>query len=173
MTKIYECLQQLIGLQLTYTTRAANMECFKFGHLLSTDNNNKQINIGEIALHLQCPWRLTNDIQILVADNDLFEQENPNAEYDEDFEWDKKMGNLRDIKLDKILKIEGLIVVAILTDNFGGFEIAFNDKIKLTAFPNLSSKAEGNEFWRLIDNRTLSKKHFVVTTNGIIQSDLN
>ena len=102
-------LQQLIGLPLTRTTRAANMECLKFGQLLIADKENNQINIGEFGLHLQCPWRLTNDSQILVADNDLFEQPDENADYDPDFEWDKTMANLRDRKLDNILKTEGLL----------------------------------------------------------------
>ena len=77
------------------------------------------------------------------------------------------MANLRDIKLDYILKTEKLIVTTVASNKFGGFEIIFNGNIKLTVFPNLSSKADGNEFWRLLDNRPTSKSHFVVTTNGI------
>ena len=171
MTTINEHLQQLIALHLTRTTRAANMECFKFGHLLNADKGSNQIDIGEFGLHLQCPWRLTNENQILVADSDLYEQPDENAGYDEDFEWDKTMANLRDIKLDRILKTEKLIVSTVVSDNFGGFEIIFNDNIKLTVFPNRSSKAYGNEFWRLLDNRPTSKSHFVVTTNGIEKDD--
>jgi len=147
------------------------MECLKFGELFSTDRKNNQINIGEFGLHLQCCWRLTNDNQILVASNDLFEQADENADYNEDFEWDTIMGNLRDVKLENILKTNRLLVEKIVSDNFRGFEISFSDKIKLTVFPNVSSQANGNEFWRLLDNKPTNKNHFVVTTRGIEEED--
>ena len=86
MITIDKPLEQLIGLHLSRTTRAANMECLKFGHLLTDDKGNNQINIGEFGLHLQCPWRLTNDNQILLADSDLFEQPDEKADYDLDFQ---------------------------------------------------------------------------------------
>lgn len=57
--------QELVGLRLTKTTRAANMECLKFGHMLETNKAGQRIEISELALHLQSPWRFTSDTNIL------------------------------------------------------------------------------------------------------------
>ena len=45
------------------------MECLKFGIVYRTDKDGKQNNVGEFALHLQCPWRLTNENEIIVGPN--------------------------------------------------------------------------------------------------------
>ena len=72
--KINQILLALVGLPLTRTTRAANMECLKFGTLFQTDKNGETYNVGELELHLQCPWRLANDNEIIVGNGDLYEQ---------------------------------------------------------------------------------------------------
>jgi hypothetical protein len=64
-------LQQLIGLRLSGSTRAANMECLKFGELHQLEKSGEEILIGDFALHLQCPWRFTDDRNILIGSLDV------------------------------------------------------------------------------------------------------
>ena len=90
-------IQELIGLNLTQTSRSSNMECLKFGF----KTNDKNQNIGEFGLHIQTDWRIINEEKILIGSNDLFE---PDSENQSESDFDYETGNLRDQKLDKIIK---------------------------------------------------------------------
>jgi hypothetical protein len=162
--KITSALSQLIGLDLSRVTRAANMQCFHFGTL--TIINEKKAEC-EFTIDIQCHWRITNDSQIIVGYSDLYEPIEEDAEYDENFDYDIIGGNLRDIKLDNLLKEKKLTVENVLADNFGGFEIKFSNSFILTIFPTLTRKYEYGEFWRLLDNKNKNIHHFVVGTFGI------
>jgi hypothetical protein len=165
-SKIEQILKQLVGFEITKTTRSGATECLKFGTKFRNDHKGIERQIGAFALHLQCPWRFTKDNKILVGDNDLFEQTDETGEYNEDFNWDIQGGNLRDVKLMNLLKSRGLVVKSIEVDDFGGFELAFPKNIKLKVFPTLSSKSTYSEYWRLLDNRNNESKHFVVGPLG-------
>jgi hypothetical protein len=162
-------LTQLVGLKLTTTTRAANMECLKFGHLFETDKSGQQIQIGEFALHLQCPWRFTSETKILIGSIDLYEPVDESAEYDEYFDWDKPNGNLRDVKLQELIKTQNLTTLSVVADTFGGFEVLFSNRIKLSVFPAYSKADEYSEYWRLLSNILANKNHFVVNGSGVLQ----
>lgn len=164
---INEKLHELIGLEWVKTTRASNMECLKFGTLYSFDNKGIRRQFGQFGLHLQCPWRITKKDLILVGSDDLYEQPNEIDEYDENFNWDVQGGNLRDVKLESLLKCGKYIVSSVKADIFGGFELVFNDNLKLTVFPILSSKSRYSEYWRILDNRNEKREHFVVGALGI------
>ncbi|MCW3105546.1 MAG: Uncharacterized protein JWQ09_52 [Segetibacter sp.] len=163
--KINKILSDLIGLPLTRTTRAANIECLKFGSVYRTDKDGGKNNIGEFALHLTCPWRLTNETHIIVGSDDLYQQADETAEYDEDYNYHEFNANLRDVKLDKLINENKLSIVSANADKYGGLEICFDNNIKLTVFPDLTSKAD-NEYWRLIDFRNERSKHLESWSTG-------
>jgi hypothetical protein len=167
INKIRNVLKQLVGFEFTRTTRATNMECFKFGIFYQLDRKGIQRQVGEFDIHLQCPWRITKDDTILVGSDDLTEQPDETAKYDENFDWDVQGGNLRDIKLEKFLNSDKYVVESVVVDNFGGFELFFNNNTRLTVFPTLSCKSEYSEYWRLLDHRDENKNHFVVGSLGI------
>ncbi|GHV43885.1 hypothetical protein FACS1894180_4310 [Bacteroidia bacterium] len=166
--EIAKVLKQLIGYKLTRSTRMGATECLKFGILYSIDHKGIEWQIGEFAIHLQCPWRITKNDTLIVGSDDVSEQPDENAEYDENFNWDIQGGNLRDVKLQSFIKLGKCMVQSITTDDFGGFELTFIDNIKLTVFPALSSKNFG-EHWRLLDNRNGTKCHYVIDTCGVTQ----
>jgi hypothetical protein len=164
--KIEQHLQHLIGLKLTSSSRAANMECLKFGDLLLERNSaGEEFQIGEYGLHLQCPWRITDESKILIGWLDLYEPIDENAEYDENFDWDRPNGNLRDSKIHELIKGKDLLVTFVVADNFGGFDLLFNGKMKLSVFPAYSKSDEYSEHWRLL-SRT-PKYHFVVSNSDV------
>jgi hypothetical protein len=160
--KIEQTLKQLIGLEFTRATRAGSTECLKFGILYRLNHKCIKEQIGKFDIHLQCPWRITKGNIILIGSDDLTEQPKENAEYDENFDWDVQGGNLRDIKLEAFFNYGKYFVKSVKVDDFGGFELNFNDDVKLSVFPALSAKSEYSEFWRLLDNREKSNNHFVV-----------
>ena len=165
--EIEQKLQQLVGYEFTRTTRAANMECLKFGVLYRDDYKGIERQVGEFGIHLQCPWRITKDNTLLIGSDDLVAQPDETAEYDENFEWDIQGGNLRDVKLKSFLNSGKYIVKSVSADYFGGFELCFNDNVKLTSFPASTSKFVYSEYWRLLDNRNEDSEHFVVNSYGI------
>ena len=60
--QIKKTLEQLVGLELTRTTRAGATECIKFGMLYRiVDRTGLERQIGEFGIHLQCPWRITQN----------------------------------------------------------------------------------------------------------------
>ena len=153
-------IQELIGLNLTQTSRSSNMECLKFGFKA----NDKNQNIGEFGLHIQTDWRIINEGNILVGSSDLFE---PNFENQSELDFDYETGNLRDEKLEAIIKSDNLIVSKIEIDKVGGLTILFKNQTELQIIPTNSSKSEYNEFWRLIDNRKPKTEHIVSRIDGI------
>jgi len=168
--EINKILQDLIGLPLTRTTRAANMECLKFGTIFRTEKDGTKNNIGEFALHLQCPWRLTNENEIIVGNGDLYQQADETADYDENYDYFEFNANLRDVRLDKLIKDKTITIISAKADKFGGLEICFENNITLTVFPDLASKAD-NENWRLIDFRNEKSKHLESWTTGYETND--
>ncbi|MEM9868776.1 MAG: hypothetical protein AAF765_13870 [Bacteroidota bacterium] len=153
-------IQELIGLNLTQTSRSSNMECLKFGFKA----NDKNQNIGEFGLHIQTDWRIINEGNILVGSRDLFE---PNSENQSELDFVYETGNLRDEKLEAIIKSDNLIVSKIEIDKVGGLTIQFKNQMELQIIPTNSSKSEYNEFWRLIDNRKPETEHIVSRIDGI------
>ncbi len=141
------------------------MECLKFGTLYIEDKKGDIFNYGELGLHLQCPWRLTNDNEIIVGSNDLYEQADETADYDENFNWEEFDANFRDVKLGKFITEKEHIVTSAIADKFGGLQICFDNNVLLTIFPVIASKAN-NEYWRLLDNRNETKNHYVSKSTG-------
>jgi hypothetical protein len=173
--KINNILRDLIGLPLNPTTRAANMQMFSFGAIINitlTSPKKGPISksVGEFALHLQCPWRLTNENEIIVGSGDLYQQADEIAEYDENYNYYELNANLRDVKLDKLINENKLSVISINADKFGGLEICFDNNIKLNVFPDLASKAD-NEYWRLIDFKNEKSKYIESWSTGYETSD--
>ena len=125
MKKIKNTLEQLVGLELTRTTRAGATECIKFGILYGVvDRSGIERQIGKFGIHLQCPWRITQGDILLVGSDDVVEQPDETAEYDEFFDWDVQMGNLRDVRMANFLNSGKYIVESVDSDDFGGFELS-------------------------------------------------
>jgi hypothetical protein len=166
LNSVNKTLSDIVGLPLARTTRTVDMECIKFGTLLKPLINKDIVNVGLYGIHLQCPWRITDSNGIIVANNDLYEPVNEDAEYDEDFDWDIIMGNLRDVKMESVISKNELYVMSAQADIFGGLEILFENSMKLSVFPNATRKSEYTEFWRLLDNRNEKSKHLVSLSTG-------
>jgi len=165
--QIKKVLEQLLGFEFTRTRRTACTECLHFGTLFRKDHKGIERQVGEFGIHLQCPWRITKGNGMIVGSDDVWEQPDENADYDENFNWDVQGGNLRDVRMAAFFNSGKYVVQSVKVDDFGGFELSFNDNVKLTVFPASSNRNFFSEYWRLLDNRDENKKHFVVTPLGI------
>ncbi|MCI0499591.1 MAG: hypothetical protein L0Y36_07920, partial [Planctomycetales bacterium] len=91
-------IKPLIGLQLSYVRRAADMCNFGFGQVRPVEKG----TVAEYALHVQCPWRIESSEGIVTGRLDLWEP----AELveGEDIEsWDYERGNLQDVLINELL----------------------------------------------------------------------
>jgi hypothetical protein len=71
-TEIESATLTLHGKALWRCLRAADMAMFDFGkRRISPDFRGNPREVGDLALHVQCAWRITRDDLVLVGSNDL------------------------------------------------------------------------------------------------------
>jgi hypothetical protein len=88
--EIQKAIEVLIGKPMWNCTRAGDMACFQFGERTeASTGKGMPIQIGEYALHLQCPWRLVKEDAIIMAALDVYHPRVGNEEADvRDFDWE-------------------------------------------------------------------------------------
>ncbi len=157
---IKKVLKDLIGLKLTNIRRIGYMMCIQFGYQYYQDKDGNECNLGEFTFHIEIPWRFTNESVILIGSNDIYKPIDENALWEENFDPDGSNGNLRDYKIDNMMKEFELFVQDVKLDNYGGLDILFNHEITFTVFPNESVRIN-DEHWRLMDfrNAELDEKY--------------
>ena len=96
----------------------------------------KYKKMSEYGLHLQCPWRITREDEIIVASADFY------VEYN-----DKTLFDLKIPELNKYLAENEVIVTDVETDVFGDLRVITNTNMILEVFVHSSYK---REFWRLL-----------------------
>ncbi len=70
--QILEHIKPLVGLQLSFARRAADMRNFGFGKIRAVKNG----TVADYALHIQCPWRIESTEGIVTGRLDLWERPN-------------------------------------------------------------------------------------------------
>jgi hypothetical protein len=141
-------LSALVGLPLWALGRAADLAWFEFGDRRTVLSHlGKEKLVGDYALHIQCPWRITRDDKIITGRGDIFctpeESEEP---IPADFDWQK--GN----RFDRIIAAlfdhqpRQFTVQGVQAGGVGSLVIELEDGYKLEVFPHDS---ESGEHWRL------------------------
>ena len=91
----------MIGLEWTIARLAANMNVFGFGPVRETETRFGRGTVGEFALHIQCPWRLTGPRGLITGRVDLYEWGGQDSEPDE---WSHEDGlSLQTARLNVVL----------------------------------------------------------------------
>jgi hypothetical protein len=165
-TEIERATLSLNGKALWRCLRAADMAMFDFGkRRASLDFWGNPREVGDLALHVQCAWRITQDDRVLVGSNDLYYP----ADYDEnnarspEFDWERDP-NRRDKLLASMFEngTKEFLVQKVEVGLAGSLHIALSGNLFLEVFPNDSLTGE---HWRLFEPD--KKGHFVVTGSGI------
>lgn len=166
--RIEQALQVLIGLPLRSAGRAADLVWFQFGNLQESVQSNKQEPVvGEYALHVQCAWRISGPVGIIVGSDDCYFSagDDPFRDYP-NFDWDQPGANRCDERIAMFFQFRANavpIVDAVQVDRTGGFRLDLSGEISLEVFPNHSLM---NEYWRLL-RPSSDEQHFVVTGQGV------
>ena len=120
--------------------------------------------VGDFALHIQCPWRIETDNEILTGRADLWKpcELREDISYDD---WDyEKEGNLQDRRIEEFFsKNENVIVESAVVQSNGSFALTFRGGYRLVVFPSGSV----GENWRLF--RPSSDEPHLVVCGGSIE----
>lgn len=159
-------LSQLLNLPLLSIGRAHCLIWIHFGEwLIQPDRHGGTRTVGTWALHIECPWRLTNKYGIVTGAGDRWLPPNLSEDSDEwDYEFDPNTERTQlDLKMQQFAsQNKGVRIKCVQTDNTGGFRLSFEHGTELEVFPTNSQDVD---FWRLFQpgNET---EHFVVTGTG-------
>jgi hypothetical protein len=144
---IQGAMSALAGLPLWALGRAADLAWFEFGERRTVRThlgNEKQV--GDYALHIQCPWRITRGDKIITGRGDIFcTPEESDLPTPEDFDW--QTGNRFDrIVVELFEQRSGQFTVhSVQVGEAGSLAIVLDDGYKLEVFPHDS---ESGEHWR-------------------------
>jgi hypothetical protein len=158
--EIDRAMQVLVGKAVWRCTRAADMACFDFGTrrtVAALRSGTKEV--GQYALHVQCPWRITQEERIVVGSQDLYYPAHyqTGQEIPAEFDWDR-VPNLRDKLLSELFeKQESLVVREIYVALAGRVGMLLSDGLVFDILPTDSHV----ERWRLFEPGQ-NKRHFVV-----------
>ncbi|MEJ2215898.1 MAG: hypothetical protein P8099_04710 [Gemmatimonadota bacterium] len=164
-------LARLVGLPLWAVGRAADLVWWQFGErVVAPTARDPDRIVGELALHLQCPWRFTAGTSIVAGADDLYCPADPAVPL-YDFDWTAS----RDSVLDRILnafsnRFGEPRVVGVEVDDFGGFALRFEHELSLAVFPDSANGRPFREMWRLFEPGR-DTNHFVVGNSGLQPSD--
>ena len=141
-----EYFKQLRGAKLSAVGRCANMAWLIF----------QRANGVMYSLHIQCPFRLTKENTILLANGDMYVAAN---QVDEPLiDWDVNGINLFDKRAEVLPKEGDFVVCKVSISRYSDLCIRFENKSILRVF--ISNSADGEQ-WRLFEKSDSAKEHLV------------
>jgi hypothetical protein len=136
------------------------MLCIHFGELRSVvDRRGNNRQVGEWALHLQCPWRFVQFGDLVLASSDFYYDAETGEKLDRDSDQESVFH--RNMKRLNLLIESGEIVVSIVqSSEAGAFDLIFDRDLKLSVMPVESGGEKCGESWRFFQP-SLKTPHFV------------
>ncbi|GII91908.1 hypothetical protein Ssi02_21390 [Sinosporangium siamense] len=132
------------------------MAWFGFGdEVIVTNHRGTRRTVNRFSLHIQCPWRICNSTETLIASNDMdYPARDPQSYWDpsfdlDAFEWDRQGANWFDQQVSVIrpLLSSHHLVTRAAVDQLGSLTLEITPDIRLEAIPTTSFPIEN---WRLI-----------------------
>jgi hypothetical protein len=162
---IRDATASLVGKALWGCRRAADLAAFQFGEKREVSHPRVgQTSVGEYALHVQCPWRITRFGCTVVGSSDLYypAENSTSEEYEDEFDW-QKYDNRRDLLIRSLFDngSKTFVVLSIDVGSAGLITLRLTDDMCLNVFPDSFGPEEQ---WRLLRPET-GERHFVVTGN--------
>jgi hypothetical protein len=147
--------------------RAADMLTLQLGESRSRISLGGRRDVGEYALHVQCPWRLVEGSRLVVGSGDLLTPAEPGTDR-EMWNWDVVGATWWDHRMQEFFGGASISITVQDTpaDSFGGFRLICSRDVTFEVFSSTSAAPhEVSELWRLLQPSS-SAKHFVVRTTG-------
>jgi hypothetical protein len=165
MTQRAPSLQDLMGKPLWAAGRAANLQWFQFGRRRevssSLPSRRGQVReVGELALHVQSPWRLRVGADLLVGSYDLnfpwgvFKR----SDIPNDFDWQTNRTRLDELIETVRANLMPAEVINVIVGMAGAFTLLLRGDLWLEVFPNATSQSE---HWRLFVPGDSELEHLV------------
>lgn len=149
-------IMHMQGEQMFGIGRAADLLWIQFGDKVKvTNRKGVEVEKGQFALHVLCPWRFTHNNRVLLGSRDIYIPRNGIAE--EDFDCTTSGMSAFDEKVPVLESMVPVKVIGLSVDAVGTVSIAFETGLKFEAFPD---SACAKEFWRFINHKT--GRHTVV-----------
>jgi hypothetical protein len=137
-----QALAHLVGKPLWAIGKAASLAWFQFGERRPVVARGKRKQVGDYALHVDCPWSWQSLAGPLIADH-----------------------TFTDYQLKRVLAQPVDCCAARAEDN-GSFELRFADSSVLKVTVEDDPDAEAAEYWRLF-RPYVDLPHFVISGKGI------
>lgn len=160
-------LAWVVGQPLTYLGHLAATGDLGFGERVTIlDEAGRTRTVSRVAVHVQCPWRVTAGERVLIGSADIFA---PAAESTaeaaptiaEEFDWEKHRTRF-DERASALLEGPALVVRSAALGSAGRLLISFSAGEVFEAFPDGSLDREAWRIFRM--DRALP--HFVVSAKG-------
>lgn len=138
-----------------------------FGRVAAMPWVNFAFGKTEFALHLQCSFRVRDNFDILVTNNEMFEPSDlafNKADYSDDtFDWDIQGNNRYDEWVTGLSDslLQDLSVLDVKVSKYGDLTVLLNHGIGIDVFVNSAT----DECWRLFEIH--SEEHLVITGYGL------
>lgn len=149
-------LPQLIdlnGLALSRIGSALDLLWMQFGALREiSDHQGRPRHVGQLALHVNIPWRISVESRIAIGNRDLYFRANGD-DYEFDQGGDSRFHVFANTFNDR-RPSSRLIVQSAATDPTGGLQLKLSDNYCFETFPNVAHSSPGFEFWRLLEPST-------------------
>lgn len=147
-------LENLVGKSVSGLNLAASMLTVQFGNKVTNiSSKGKKREVGELALHIQSSWRITNKNQIIVGIDDYYGIDEKDS-----------LGLITPV-LNDIVK-QNLKVISIELIEPSSFILKLTNTITISAFSAAGIIGNETEAWRLF-NPSKDTKHFVVMSDGV------
>ena len=158
-------LKDLVGKALWATGRAANMQWFQFGRRRTIRSSlpsrrDQDREVGELALHVQSPWRLRSGTAVVVGS---YDRNFPSgvcqvSKVPADFDRDRGATRLDELLDDLQKRLLPAQVTDIVAGIAGSFTLSLGDRVSIDVFPNASVESE---HWRLFAPGEDDREHLV------------
>ena len=157
-TTIQEALEPVVGLPLRCIGRAANMLWLHFGEMREVKvRSGGRKSVGDWAIHVQCPWRISRLGRIVIAYHDFYKSPDGDALDDLDTSGRSRFDSMA-ARLCTEFETTSPVVGSVAPDDVGGFSVRFSRNYRLDVFPAASD--DSSEHWRVFQTGATSK-HFV------------
>ena len=142
---------RLRGLPLTKTTRSGLVQFFHFGSSRYTTPQGLILDVGELTLAVNCPWRLQLPEGDAIQHSEVYIRRREASLPSPVWDWKVPGSSLRDQRLLALAKrVPALVVERVEAFAHYGFVVYFTDHSTLTVSPDPQEPAE--EYWQLFSN---------------------
>lgn len=165
MSNASTILEVIVGKKIWTCRRAADMAMFQCGNRNKiSDYYGREVEIGEYALHVQCPWRILSSEGIVVGSRDLYlpSTYERGSDVPNGFNWDREP-NRRDRILEELFdRVHDGYEVQRVEHGLGDWcQIYLLSGLYLQIFPDDSL---GEEQWRLFSSNDADGKSTFIGT---------